>query len=175
MVLGEILRFQSMAATVLNDSDDAVSVLESPYADEKVDSTQIELEIVKCDCCAFTEECTPAYIHAVREKHEGRWLCGLCSEAIKDEISRSERDIGSEEALNRHMNFCKKFRSAGPPPDMTDELISNMKQLFRRSLSSSQSVRSTPGCPSRKEGSGCRPSVVRSTSCFSAIDGPVAE
>lgn len=164
-----------MAATVLNDSDDAVSVLESPYADEKVNSTQIELEIVKCDCCAFTEECTPAYIHAVREKHEGRWLCGLCSEAIKDEISRSERDIGSEEALNRHMNFCKKFRSAGPPPDMTDELISTMKQLFRRSLSSSQSVRSTPGCPSRKEGSGCRPSVVRSTSCFSAIDGPVTE
>ncbi|PIA27631.1 hypothetical protein AQUCO_07600060v1 [Aquilegia coerulea] len=94
----------------------------------------IEVEFVKCDCCGLTEECTPTYIAKVRERYQGKWICGLCSEAIKDEIFRSERIITSEEALNRHMNFFKKFRSSTPPINSTEHLISAVKQIVRRSL-----------------------------------------
>ncbi|KAF3958047.1 hypothetical protein CMV_017003 [Castanea mollissima] len=51
--------------------------------------SQLEVEFVICDCCGLTEECTPAYIAHVRELYYGKWICGLCGEAIKDEIIRS--------------------------------------------------------------------------------------
>ncbi|KAF3633227.1 hypothetical protein T459_17094 [Capsicum annuum] len=121
-----------------------------------------EVELVKCECCGLTEECTVAYIGRVKERNEGRWVCGLCGEAVKDEIMRAsaERRIGREEALNRHMSFCKKFRALKPPLHPTEELISAVKQLMLRSLDSPRvsPVRRTRG------------GLVRSQSCFSAID-----
>ncbi|KAJ6330401.1 hypothetical protein OIU76_009081 [Salix suchowensis] len=30
-------------------------------------SSASEIEFAKCDCCGFSEECTPAYISRVRE------------------------------------------------------------------------------------------------------------
>ncbi|KAM1094739.1 hypothetical protein ACFX13_009834 [Malus domestica] len=44
---------------------------------------------VKCYCCGLTEECKPAYVATVKERHQDRWICGLCAEAFKDENSRS--------------------------------------------------------------------------------------
>ncbi|RZC89997.1 hypothetical protein C5167_029062 [Papaver somniferum] len=108
------------------------------------------LELVKCDCCGLTEECTLTYISKVKERYQGKWICGLCAEAVKDEISRSrtssseegDKKITIEEALNLHMNFCKKFRclSSSPPPNPTKHLVSAMKHLLRRSLDSPPSV-----------------------------------
>ncbi|KAK6782256.1 hypothetical protein RDI58_020052 [Solanum bulbocastanum] len=119
-----------------------------------------EVQFVKCECCGLTEECTEAYIARVRERNEGRWICGLCAEAVKDEMVRSssERRIGRDEALNRHMTFYKKFRAKSLPPNPTGELISAVKQLLLRSL---DSPRSNPVS---------RGGLVRSQSCFSAID-----
>ncbi|KAJ4834713.1 hypothetical protein Tsubulata_007668, partial [Turnera subulata] len=77
-------------------------------------AAQIEVESVKCHSCGFTEECTPAYISRVRDRYQGRWICGLCVEAVKDEVLRSDRLISTEEALNRHVSFCNKFRSSSP-------------------------------------------------------------
>ncbi|OIT23812.1 hypothetical protein A4A49_31678 [Nicotiana attenuata] len=125
---------------------------------EGAEATGIEVEMVKCECCGLTEECTVAYIARVRERNGGRWICGLCAEAVKDEIMRSESRIGGEEALNRHMNFCKKFRAFRPPPNPTEELISAVKQLMLRSL---DSPRSNPVS---------RHGLARSRSCFSAVD-----
>ncbi|KAM1265413.1 hypothetical protein ACFX2J_035110 [Malus domestica] len=65
---------------------------------------------VKCYCCGLTEECTPAYVATVKERHQDRWSCGLCAEAIKDENSRSSRKISTEEAMKRHVSFCEEFR-----------------------------------------------------------------
>nr|GMD92399.1 uncharacterized protein LOC109150660 [Ipomoea batatas] len=115
----------------------------------------------RCECCGLTEECTEAYIAKVRERNQGRWICGLCAEAVKDEMLRSEKRIGREEALNRHITFCKKFRALKPPPSPTDELISAVKQLLLRSL---DSPRSSPPSPIRKGG------LLRSHSCFTTID-----
>ncbi|KAK6914670.1 Protein of unknown function DUF1677, plant [Dillenia turbinata] len=108
----------------------------------------IEVEFAKCECCGLTEECTPAYINRIRERFQGRWICGLCSEAVKDEIFRSDRLISADEALIKHMNFRKKFRSSSPPPtDPTLHLIAAMRQLLRRTLDSLTALRSTPSSP----------------------------
>ncbi|MBA0731905.1 hypothetical protein Gogos_016026, partial [Gossypium gossypioides] len=72
---------------------------------KKTESVVI-VKLAECDCCGLTEECTQAYIASVREKFEGRWLCGLCSEAVNDETVRSEEDITTNEAMDRHMKFC---------------------------------------------------------------------
>ncbi|CAI0470746.1 unnamed protein product [Linum tenue] len=132
-----------------------------------------EVESATCDCCGLTEECTPAYIERVRERYHGKWVCGLCSEAVKDEIVRTEAErlISTEEALARHINFCKKFSSSPEPTpiDPTLHLISAMRQILRRSFDSPRSSprgpRSTPGSPMTK-------SVVklaRSESCFTTL------
>ncbi|KAM0023886.1 hypothetical protein Hdeb2414_s0023g00644351 [Helianthus debilis subsp. tardiflorus] len=48
-----------------------------------------EVESVKCDCCRLTEECIPEYIERIREHYQQKWICGLCGEAVKDEIVRA--------------------------------------------------------------------------------------
>ncbi|KAK9273624.1 hypothetical protein L1049_018434 [Liquidambar formosana] len=158
-----------MAAAIFNETK-AISGVDS-QTPAIIQGPQLEVEFAKCDGCGLTEECTPAYISRVRERYQGRWVCGLCAEAIKDEIVRSERLISAEEALNRHMKFCEQFRSATPPLNPTEELIIAMKQLVLRSLDSPRAVRSPLGSPMRKGGSVCgSTSFVRSKSCFSTID-----
>ncbi|KAF5726127.1 hypothetical protein HS088_TW23G00868 [Tripterygium wilfordii] len=153
-----------MAATVLTDAK-AIASLDSqsqPSLAIKRSSQAPELEFVKCECCGLKEECTPAYIARIRERFDGRWICGLCSEAVKDEASRSKRGISPDEALNRHMKFCEQFRSSSPPIHPTEDLISAMTHLVRRTLDS----------PKKKKGSIFQypsPSFVRSRSCFSSL------
>ncbi|XP_074584724.1 uncharacterized protein LOC141840583 [Curcuma longa] len=109
-----------------------------------------EVEFAACDCCGMTEECTPAYIAGVRERHGGRWICGLCAEAVQDEICRFGLLISPEEAMVRHATFCRNFRSAkAPPADSAEQLIAAVKQLLRRSL---ESPRTVGGPPSASDG-----------------------
>ncbi|CAN0908456.1 hypothetical protein LINGRAHAP2_LOCUS25296 [Linum grandiflorum] len=71
-------------------------------------------ESARCDCCGLAEECTPEYIERIRERYSGKWVCGLCNEAVKDEIVRKTKEkrlISTDEALARHMSFCKQFSS----------------------------------------------------------------
>lgn len=118
-----------------------------------------DVEFARCYCCRLTEECTPAYIARVRERYQGRWICGLCAEAVKDEVFRSEKgDIGTGEAVKRHMKFCEQFRSSSPPSNPGEDLISAMKQLLRRTLDS----------PRKGDFASCRP-LGRSKSCFATI------
>ncbi|CAI8610976.1 unnamed protein product [Vicia faba] len=133
----------------------------------------VEVECVKCDSCGFTEECTPAYISKVRQRYQGRWLCGLCVEAVKDEVIRSDRLITIEEALNRHTSFCKEFRSSSTKT-VTEHPIFVMSRILRRSLDSPR-----PKPPLRSNSAGVLPpvdrvrssSLIRSESCFSSISG----
>ncbi|PKU59916.1 uncharacterized protein LOC110107191 [Dendrobium catenatum] len=142
-------------------------------------ATQVEVEFAKCECCGLTEECTPAYIVGVRERHHGRWICGLCTEAVADEIGRADQRISSEEALARHMSFSRDFRFRAvsqDPSESAEYLISAMRLLLRRSLESPRSLRSTPASPRRrmeeeKADDVPRPSLTRSGSCFPTIAG----
>ncbi|XP_039016870.1 uncharacterized protein LOC120147611 [Hibiscus syriacus] len=91
----------------------AISSLDTQNPPSKA-TAPIEIQFVKCESCGFTEECTFSYILRVRERYQGRWICGLCIEAVKDEARRSETLISTEEALDRHIRFCNEFRSSSP-------------------------------------------------------------
>ncbi|CAK9155202.1 unnamed protein product [Ilex paraguariensis] len=142
-----------------------ISSSESQFPAVKA-SVPMEVEFVRCDSCGFTEECTLAYICRIRERYSGRWICGLCIEAVKDEVLRSEMLITTEEALNRHINFCKSFRSSSPPASATEHPIFAMVRVLRRSLDSPRALRSTPTSPLLQVPSH---SLVRSESCFSSL------
>ncbi|XP_068304073.1 uncharacterized protein [Pyrus communis] len=164
----------AMSATIIS-SDPVVLPAAAAAETQPTQATtklvsQIEIEFVKCDCCGLTEECTPAYIEHVRERYQGHWICGLCAEAVKDEIVRSQKRLMStEEAMATHMNFCKKFKASGPPLNPTINLISAMRQILRRSLDSPRGgLRSTPSSPTKiNTGKGLK----RSESCFPTLTG----
>lgn len=146
--------------------------------DTKLTSVKVDgggdVEFVKCECCGLTEECTQTYIATVRESNQGRWICGLCAEAVKDEMERSCSE-SEEEALDRHMRFCKNFRSSmsSPPLNPTEDLISAVKQLLIRSLDSPRSPRSS-SVESESSNyhrlSSSSSSLVRSNACHFSID-----
>ncbi|XP_040999319.1 uncharacterized protein LOC121245091 [Juglans microcarpa x Juglans regia] len=97
----------------------------------------MEIESVKCECCGLKEDCTQDYITEVKAKFDGKWLCGLCSEAVRDEVSRGKKPFGMEEAVKAHMSFCGKSKS-NPAVRVAD----GMRQMLRRrsgDLSSSPS------------------------------------
>ncbi|GER53604.1 hypothetical protein STAS_31133 [Striga asiatica] len=140
-------------------------------------SGQIEVEFARCDCCGLTEECTLTYIETIRERYGGKWICGLCGEAVKDEILRSQKLISPDEALARHISFCGKFRASDPPEDPTVHLIRAMKQVLRKSLESPKSIKSFPSSPTSRRGRTLKGQVfARSESCMpslSLVDSPV--
>nr|GMD87125.1 uncharacterized protein LOC109163807 [Ipomoea batatas] len=80
----------------------------------------MDIELAKCECCGLKEDCTQAYISEVKEKFDGKWLCGLCSEAVRDEIIRGNNTsrhmmfVGIEDAVKAHMSFCRKYKSNNP-------------------------------------------------------------
>jgi hypothetical protein len=161
----DLLTLTAMSATVISDAM-VMSTTEPQTVTTKL-GEQIEVMYVKCDCCGLTEECTIAYIDRIRKRYQGKWICGLCAEAVKDEIVRCERLISTEDAMTRHMNFCKKFNSAGPPVNPAVHLITAMRQILRRSL---DSTRSMPSSPMKSAGSGIdRAVLARSESCFAAL------
>ncbi|ESR66212.1 hypothetical protein CICLE_v10009800mg [Citrus x clementina] len=135
--------------TVVNETEVAVAADMMTQSSNYKD--QSEVEFARCECCGLTEECTAAYVSHVKERFGGRWICGLCTEAVKDEITcRSKKRenhlmISTDEALNRHMKFCEQFRSSSPPARPAgDDLISAMKHILRRSLDSPPKSKSPP-------------------------------
>lgn len=158
----------AISATVVSDPM-VVSAPETAQATTKV-INQIEVEFAKCDCCGLTEECTPEYIQTIRQSYQGKWICGLCAEVIKDEILRTERLISTEEAMTKHMDYCKTFRSSRPPPDPAIHLISVLRQILRRSLDSLRRLRSTPSSPNKVDEI-CSPGFTSSESCFPTLSG----
>ncbi|MED6171010.1 hypothetical protein PIB30_036770 [Stylosanthes scabra] len=130
----------------------------------------VEVECVKCDSCGFTEECTPAYISRLRQRYQGRWLCGLCVEAVKDELLRSDTLISTEEALNRHISFCRDFRA--PTSTKAEHPLFAIGRILRRTLDSPRPLRtnSSGALPQvHRVQTAATPTLLRSESCFSSI------
>ncbi|KAJ0981109.1 hypothetical protein J5N97_009364 [Dioscorea zingiberensis] len=117
------------------------------------------VEMVACGCCGIKEECTVGYIAKMKARHGGKWVCGLCAEAVKEEARRAGRRISPEEALARHTSFIEAFRAAtasAQSDGADDRLVSVMRQLLRRSIDSPRAgrIRSTPSSPRPKAGDG---------------------
>ena len=122
----------------------------------------MEVEAARCECCGFTEECTPRYIAAVRAEYMGRWVCGLCAEAVGDEIRRAgagKATITTAEALDRHVAFARSAAPRAGGAAAEDDLVAAVSRLLRRCLDSPPaSPAAPPPPPPRRKvaaGSGC--------------------
>ncbi|ESW29113.1 hypothetical protein PHAVU_002G044400 [Phaseolus vulgaris] len=87
----------------------------------------MEVESVKCECCGLKEDCTQEYILDVKAKFDGKWLCGLCSEAVRYEVNRGKRPFAMDEAVKAHMSFCGKIKS-----NPAVRVAEGMRQMLRR-------------------------------------------
>lgn len=72
------------------------------------------------------EDCTQDYIRQVKSNFDNKWLCGLCSEAVRDEVSRLKMTT-VDEAVRAHVSFCGKFKD-NPAVLVAD----GMRQMLRR-------------------------------------------
>jgi hypothetical protein len=149
-----------------------------------------EEEEVACECCGFTEECTAPYIAGVRARYGGRWICGLCGDAVGEELGRASPPISPAEALDRHACVCRRGSAPPSPAGSPDGLIAALRLLLRRRLGSPphqlapRRARSTPSSPRRDDAlpgaiatsvaavataGGAGSSLARTGSCFAAL------
>ncbi|OVA20246.1 Protein of unknown function DUF1677 [Macleaya cordata] len=119
-----------------------------------------EVERAKCECCGMIEECTFDYIERVRNSYCGKWICGICSEAVKERLTRHQ-GLAMEEALSSHYELCHKFNiTTRLNPKLS--LARTMRDIAKKS-SQGRSSKNTSSSSSI-------PKIARSSSCFSRID-----
>ncbi|XP_021294984.1 uncharacterized protein LOC110424685 [Herrania umbratica] len=149
-------------------SKEVLDYKEAAVADEKQLPPISEVEDAKCECCGMSEECTPEYIERVRNKFLGKWICGLCAEAVKEEMEKNGGKI--EEALSAHMNTCARFNKFGRayPALLTAEA---MREILRKGsrLEGKGSLRAKSISPRDTRGAQKKGGIARSSSCIPAI------
>ncbi|KAL0806038.1 hypothetical protein Bca101_098529 [Brassica carinata] len=132
------------------------------HREEKGLGTITEVEKAKCECCGMREECTMEYIEKVREKFLGKWICGLCSEAVKEEREKKEEN-GLEGALKEHMSACLRFNKLGRKYPALFQAEA-MRDMLRKSTRRSQSISPKPMSTIHN-----KPAISRTSSCMPAI------
>ncbi|KAM0879145.1 hypothetical protein ACQ4PT_034461 [Festuca glaucescens] len=79
----------------------------------------------------MAEECTPTYIGRVRNHFHGKWVRGLCAEAVKERQQR-EPDLAVGGAVDAHAALCQRFNSTVRlNPKLS--LASSMRDIARKS------------------------------------------
>lgn len=89
---------------------------------------------MQCECCGMAEECTPTFIGRVREHFQGKYVCGLCTEAVKERQQRCDPDvmITVRAAVEAHAALCQRFNSTVRlNPKLS--LASSMRDIARKS------------------------------------------
>ncbi|XP_077252482.1 uncharacterized protein LOC143891863 [Tasmannia lanceolata] len=111
------------------------------------------VERAECECCGLCEDCTPAYIGHIKDTYSGKWVCGLCSEAVKEHLNKAPW-IAMEKAVESHTVFCKKFNKTtrlNPKLSLARSLRDAMKISFQhrnsKSMSASKIARSSSCVP----------------------------
>ncbi|XP_077232066.1 uncharacterized protein LOC143866095 [Tasmannia lanceolata] len=111
------------------------------------------IKVAECECCGLCEDCTPAYIGHIKDFHSGKWVCGLCSEAVKEQLNKSPW-TAMKEAVESHMDFCKKFNRTtkiNPKLSLARSMREAMKISFQhrnsKNISDSKIARSTSCIP----------------------------
>lgn len=115
-----------------------------------------EVEDAKCEGCGMCEECTPEYVKRVREKFSGRMVCGLCSEAVKEEMEKNGGKL--EEALCTHVYTCARFNRLGRAYPVLCQAEAMREMLKNRAKSLSPRDKSSTS--QNKSG------IIRSSSCI---------
>ncbi|OMO86667.1 hypothetical protein COLO4_20984 [Corchorus olitorius] len=75
-----------------------------------IDDEQLAVKQAECECCGLKEECTTDYIKRVEGCYCGKWVCGLCCEAVKERLLRAP-NIALRDAVSFHREFCQRFNS----------------------------------------------------------------
>ncbi|CAH9122794.1 unnamed protein product [Cuscuta epithymum] len=123
----------------------------------------IEVEGTKCECCGLSEDCTPQYIARVRSKFVGKWICGLCSEAVKEE--EGKKGVIREEALSSHMNACSKFNKHVRAHPVLYQAEA-MRQMLKKKRAD-KAIRANKTVQNKGVG------IARTSSCIPAITGDI--
>ncbi|GAA0163490.1 hypothetical protein Leryth_003113 [Lithospermum erythrorhizon] len=126
-----------------------------------------EVEDAKCECCGMSEECTAEYIDRVREKNLGKYICGLCCEAVKLELEKNGGN--KEEAINTHMHTCVKFNKFGRAFPVLSQA-----EAMRQMLKKSHSIRAKSISP-RDRSVAKKGGIARSSSCIPFITREISE
>ncbi|KAJ7296284.1 hypothetical protein O6H91_01G068700 [Diphasiastrum complanatum] len=134
----EVSRKNSKGKLSLEASE---STFDVPWASD------ITTEECKCECCGLLEEFTAAYIKRVRDSHCGQFVCGLCADAVDEEVTRRghQGSMTMKAALSSHMTICAKFNRDSERADPTTQLVAalaSMKQMLLRRMIGSR----FPGC-----------------------------
>ncbi|XP_022756353.1 uncharacterized protein LOC111304102 [Durio zibethinus] len=148
-----------------------ISDISFQLSKEAIDASTLppisEVEDAKCECCGMSEECTPEYISQVRDKFSGKLVCGLCAEAINEEM---ERNGGKrEEALNEHMSACVRFNRFG-----RTHPVLYQAEAMREILKKSSRIRANSMSPRDKSGPK-KGGIARSSSCMPAIAKEISD
>ncbi|GMQ08547.1 hypothetical protein CsSME_00052223 [Camellia sinensis var. sinensis] len=125
-----------------------------------------EVVDAKCECCGMCEECTPEYIDKVRSKFSGKWICGLCSEAVKEEVGKNGGK--SEEALSAHMSACVRFNKLGRAYPILYQAEA-MREILKKSVRLDGRGSRSKSISPRDKGGVKSGGITRSSSCISAI------
>ncbi len=126
-----------------------------------------EVEDAKCECCGMLEECTRAYINGVRDKFSGKLICGLCAEAVSEEM---EKNGGKrEEALNEHISVCVRFNRFG-----RTHPVLYQAEAFKEILKKSSRTRAKSMSPKEKGGQK-KSGIARSSSCIPATTRDIVD
>uniref|UniRef100_K3XZF2 Uncharacterized protein n=1 Tax=Setaria italica TaxID=4555 RepID=K3XZF2_SETIT len=112
------------------------------------------------------EECTPEYIRGVRRRFSGRWVCGLCAEAVTEEAGKSGGTL--EEALKAHMGVCKRFNGFGRTYPVLHQAEA-MREILRRRAKLGPRSRSSINPREVRGIATAGTSIARSSSCMPFI------
>lgn len=115
-----------------------------------------EVDQVTCECCGLKEDCTQTYISQIKSCYSDKWVCGLCSEAVKEKLTQAP-SIAIQEAVSSHKEFYQKFNGT-TRSDPKLSLACAMRNIAKRSWEN----RNSRTLPTFK--------IARSTSCVPRIN-----
>ncbi|PWA44207.1 hypothetical protein CTI12_AA528540 [Artemisia annua] len=167
------LSMETLQRTISDISFELSKEVDDVVADQLNLPTISEVEDAKCECCGMSEECTPEYIARVREKFLGKLICGLCSEAVKEEMEKSGGKI--EDALSEHTRVCVRFNRF----DRTNPVLfqaTAMKEMLKKSQDGNRAKSLSPRDQKRGYGNVInKGGLTRSSSCIPSITREISD
>lgn len=151
-----IQRSRSDGDRVLPDDARAAPDAAGAAADQQQEEEE-EARSVRCECCGMAEDYTPTYISRARERFHGRWVCGMCAEAVS-ELRRRDPALAVGEAVESHAKMCSEFNST-VRVNPTLYLALSMRNIARSTCHN----RNNRPAPSAAPGGGSR--IGRTRSC----------
>ncbi|EXB93395.1 hypothetical protein L484_010723 [Morus notabilis] len=178
------LCMESLQRTISDISLELITKQALDHQDEEHDNQEqkhdnqdlpaiVEVDEVKCECCGMSEECTSDYVNRVRSKFSGKLICGLCAEAVDEEMEKKKAK--RDEALKEHMSACSRFNKLGRAYPVLFQADA-IREILKKSSNTGISARGKSVSPrdykstnigQRKLGS--TGGLARSSSCIPAI------